>query len=73
MQRVIEWRSLLLGISLGILLVVGVGAVQQDRSEVGRFDIEADGAHAYVIDTATGQIWKQGGTSFYEPKIRHAE
>lgn len=54
----LDWRSLVVGLLLGVCLVLGMGAAAPDRT--GRYQISAigyPGNDAYVIDTGTGQVW----------------
>ena len=81
MFRSIDIKSMLIGglLVLVILLLVGaVPVVQPD--EYGRFRIATNDSHAFILDTATGQVWSsmfigpQFGTtpspdpSFHAPK-----
>ena len=78
MKRVLDLKSLAIGLVLGLLLAVGIGATQpiQDgtRPIVDRFQIEAgDGGAVYVLDTATGQVWSVGQTGFAGPKLNQGQ
>ena len=58
MFRSIDFKSAVIGglLVLVILLLVGaVPVVQPD--EYGRFQIKTNDSHAFVLDTATGQVW----------------
>jgi hypothetical protein len=59
-------------------IVAALGAVQQERAEVVRFEIETtrsgtSSATAYVLDAATGQVWASQRVEFFNPKIGVAE
>jgi len=80
MQSKVEVRSVLFGVLLGVLLMASFGAVANPAGAPGRFVIETNEAHAFVLDTATGQVWEkftpssQGQTDneFARPKLHPA-
>lgn len=66
--------SMLVGALLAAVVLLGVAAVEGDRSEIGRFQIETcpgwatEGGKSasgffVVIDTTTGQVWMGNGTT----------
>lgn len=75
MNNRIDLKSALLGLLLGILAVVGIAAASAP-GHVGRYQVGGTGAHAVIVDTATGQAWSAflssvGGktdSNFYQPK-----
>jgi hypothetical protein len=74
MQRALEIRSLVIGLLLGLLVAIGLGAAQAIppgvRPDVDRFEIETgDSGSVYVLDTATGQVWGPGHPKVREPKL----
>jgi hypothetical protein len=78
MRVVLDGKSVAVGMFAGAALVAGLGAVQQERAEVGRFEIEAtrsgtSSATAYVLDTATGQVWSGNRAEFFNAKVGVAE
>jgi hypothetical protein len=72
MNKPIHTQSLLTGIFLGFLAVLCLGAALRHGNEPGRFQLGVgDGQTAYVIDTASGQVWQKQDVNqeeFFEPK-----
>ena len=52
----IDLKSALLGLSLGILAAIAIGAASSP-GPVGRYQIGGTGEHGLVIDTVTGRVW----------------
>ena len=78
MKPRLDVKSVALGLLLGLLLAVGIGATQAlpdgTRPIVERFQIEAgDGGVGYVLDTATGQVWSAGQAGFAGPKLNQGQ
>ena len=72
MFRSMDLRSALIG-GLVVAMVIGVmGAVTEVRQDRhGRFSLAvADSGQAYVLDTATGEVWSTSADwfGFYAPK-----
>jgi hypothetical protein len=75
MNNKIDTKSVFLGLSVGILATLAIGA-GFSSSQVGRYQLSGIGNHGLVVDTATGQIWSHflsssGGSAdprFFEPK-----
>lgn len=68
MKETFNFRSLLIGVVLTMLLFVALGAVNNPATQVDRFQIRTNNAHVFVIDTVTGQVWEKfvhdgGGTT----------
>ena len=82
MVRSIDIKSALIGGFVVALILCLVGAVHYvTPEEYGRFKIEVNDGHAFVLDSATGQVWletlidPEGGIrpiepdpNFYAPK-----
>ena len=76
MNTKLDHKSALIGLSLGVLVTLGLAAAASPGS-VGRFQIGGTGNHGLVIDTATGQVWSgffqsTGGKTdadFFVPKV----
>jgi hypothetical protein len=77
-----DGNSLLAGAFCGAVLIAGLGAVQKGEPQTGRFQIataenpSVGGSTAYVVDTATGAVWKENGQRYAEflaAKIGKAE
>ncbi len=76
MKRTIDLKSALLGLGLGVIATLAIGAVSP-ASHVGRFQVGGTGNQGLVIDTMTGQVWSyyfsSGGGSahpnFFDPKV----
>jgi len=68
----IDTRSLIIGVLLAVVVFLALGAAHSTGPHTcGRYQIEAAEYHAYVIDTATGQVWGKSGTGnreFHKPK-----
>lgn len=84
MVHSIDLKSALIGGFVVAMILCLVGAVRYvPLEEYGRFEIEVNDGHAFVLDTATGQVWSEplilsgGGIriiesdpNFYAPKTR---
>ena len=75
MNTKIDIKSAVIGLSVGVLITLGVAAASSS-SPVGRYQIAGTGNNGLIIDTVTGQVWKgyfassQGVTDgdFFAPK-----
>ncbi len=72
----IDFKSMLIGGLLAVLLCLLAGAATSERAgQIGRFKMTAGAKDAWPVDTATGQVWrandsiKLSGREFLEPKI----
>ena len=74
MRLSLDGKSLAVGVFAGVAFVAAFGAMQNTGPEAGRFQMEAAGDQrdttAYVLDTATGQVWRESGSNadFLRPK-----
>lgn len=60
MNKMIDTRSLLTGLLLGAITVLGLGAALRHGNQPGRFQLGVgNGQTAYVIDTVSGQVWQK--------------
>ena len=72
----ISLRSLVLGMILGGSLFFVLGADRGERpnqvspTTYGRFQGFATQSTAYLVDTATGQVWSSGDGSFSSEKVK---
>lgn len=58
-MKQLDPKSALLGLAAGVLLMFTLGAQSlAPASQVGRFKMATMANHAFVIDTATGQVWR---------------
>ena len=58
MKPSIDVKSALVGGLLVALILCLAGAVPfAERDEFGRFQIETNDSHAFILDSATGQVW----------------
>jgi hypothetical protein len=86
MDRSIDIKSFLIGGLLATLILCLVGAVPLVApEEYGRFEIETNDGYAFVLDSATGQVWSSMFLSpatglvvghdpnFHVPKTLHAD
>ena len=86
MFRSIDLKSVLLGGLLVGMILCLIGAVPYVLpEEYGRFQIETNDSHAFVLDSATGQVWSSAfhvsdsvnhiehDPNFHAPKISHQD
>ena len=60
MVRSIDFKSALIGGFVVALILCLVGAVDYVPPEDhGRFEIEANDGFAFILDSATGQVWSE--------------
>ena len=58
MHRSIDMKSVLIGGLLVALILCLAGAVPfVNREDYDRFKIETNDSHAFILDSATGQVW----------------
>ncbi len=77
-MKSIDLKSFLIGglLVLVVLCVLGAMPRQSPPGPVGRFAITTlEPADAYVLDTMTGQVWRQsraggGSDAFHAPKLK---
>ena len=63
MHRSIDMKSVLIGGLLVALILCLVGAVPfVNLEDYDRFKIETNDSHAFILDSATGQVWS---SAFY--------
>lgn len=65
MQNKINLKSIAIGIVIGAVAALSIGAATSPNPEVGRFRLLATGhgnypPELYKIDTANGQVWHNG-------------
>lgn len=78
MKTPYDLKSFLIGVVLTVFVVLTLGAAKDESPQVGRFRVETNRNHVFVIDTVSGQVWEKyvkstgGATSenFAEPKLR---
>ncbi len=60
MSRQIDIKSFIMGILVAACIGLVMGAGQYSASSPnGRFEIAVRDNHAYVLDSATGQVWER--------------
>jgi hypothetical protein len=60
MQNITNIKSMLIGMTLGALIVLSIAAATQN-APTGRFQLATSMDHyIFKIDTITGQVWKTG-------------
>ncbi len=65
MFRSIDMKSALIGGILAAIALCLLGAVPfMPPEQYGRFQIETNNNHAFILDTATGQAWS---SRFFDP------
>ena len=57
MNTKIDIKSAILGLGMGVLVTLGIGATASSRDANGRYQIAGTGDRGLIIDTATGQVW----------------
>ena len=60
-MKKIDFKSIIIGLLLGVCVVIGLGA-QSSVSNIGRYRIstaDSSGQSCFVIDSATGRMWKK--------------
>ncbi len=86
MFRSIDVKSVLIGGLLAVMILCLAGAVPfVPPEEYGRFQIVTNESHAFILDSATGQVWSSmfpdpqlglivdPDPNFHAPKTSHAE
>ena len=86
MLRSIDMKSVLIGGLLVATILCLIGAVPYVLpEEYGRFQIETNDSHAFILDSATGQVWSSGfyisgsairvedDPNFHAPKIHPSD
>ena len=75
MKAVFDLRSFLIGAVLAMSVFLVLGAARSNSRQVGRFRIETNEEHVFVVDTVTGQVWKKsavgglGSQDFMDSKL----
>ncbi|HUT46106.1 MAG TPA: hypothetical protein VMX36_07450 [Sedimentisphaerales bacterium] len=60
MVRSIDMKSALIGVFAVAMILCLVGTVPyMFPEEYGRFQIETNENHAFILDSATGQVWSE--------------
>jgi len=60
MVRSIDMKSVIIGGFVVAMIICLVGAVDYvPPDDHGRFKIEANDGHAFILDSATGQVWSE--------------
>jgi hypothetical protein len=78
MRTTYDLKSSLIGVLITALVVLALGAIKDESYQVGRFRVETNRNHVFILDTMTDQVWEkyvrvsEGTTSenFAEPKLR---
>jgi hypothetical protein len=66
-------KNLIIGMLIGAGAVAIIGATTapiHTTTPVGRFQIASGAIGAYVVDTATGQVWSAANADFQPQKIQ---
>lgn len=78
MKTQYDLKSFMIGVLLTALVVLTLGTIKNETLQVGRFRVETNTNHIFVVDTATGQVWEKyvrssGGSThedFAKPKLK---
>jgi hypothetical protein len=62
----IDWKSTLLGLALGIIAMLALGATVS--TSPGRYQVAATPSLALMVDTATGKTWLMHFDNSINPK-----
>ena len=58
MRRSIDIKSVLIGgLMAALILCLAGGVPYMHWEDYGRFQIETNNSHAFILDSATGQVW----------------
>ena len=57
MNKKIEIKSALIGVAVGVVATLAIGASSPRATTVGRYQIGGTASHGLIIDSATGQAW----------------
>ena len=77
MKTTLDLRSFIIGAVLAAVILLTLGATQNDAPQVDRFRIASTTNNVFVLDTATGQVWgkhvvpRQGtqNQEFMDPRL----
>jgi hypothetical protein len=70
MNNRIDIKSTVIGLLLGVVVMVTIGAQRVDQDNpVGRYQITATERYGLVVDTVTGQVW-YGLTANSDPNFK---
>jgi hypothetical protein len=58
MQNRINIKSLLIGATMGSVIMLVIAAATTDSPHYGRFQLAMTDNYIFKIDTMTGQVWK---------------
>ena len=73
-MKTIDTKSLLIGLLFGVCVLLALGAASGKQEDVGRYQVACPDSQSvcFVIDTATGQVWRKiagsSGRSFASPE-----
>ena len=68
MNNKIDIKSALIGLCLGVMTMLAIGA-SSSTPTVGRYQIGGTASHGLVLDTVTGQVW----SSFLPQQTGHTD
>ncbi len=57
MKTTIDLKSALIGLSIGVVAVLGIGAGEGESRAIGRYQGSTSGDALFIVDTVTGQPW----------------
>jgi hypothetical protein len=74
----LDSKSALLGLAVGVLLTLTLGAATSGINSIGRFQVAGTASHGIIVDTQTGRAWtiflsQNGGNSDAEFKKAKTE
>jgi hypothetical protein len=58
-MKSIDTKSALVGLVIGVLITLGIGASRSEPTRIGRYQVGGTESHGLVGDTVIGQIWQE--------------
>jgi hypothetical protein len=59
MKPKLDYRSIFVGLALGLVMAAALGAGVRYEQQSGRYQITTNEGHAFVLDTVTGEVWEK--------------
>lgn len=56
-MKTVDFKSLLMGLLLGICMFLIMGKADQSNSQFGRYQAFSSGKITFLLDTSNGQLW----------------
>jgi len=59
MKPKLDYKSLFVGLALGLVMAAALGAGVGHEPQSERYQMATNEGHAFVLDTVTGQVWEK--------------